>query len=284
MGTTILYETDFKLREALLEQLASAGITAKACYSLSKLQFDMEKDPGKNVIVFVRKDEKDLDSIMEQYPRVFTFTQESIEFDIQALQRALLINEENRYQLDFLVIGSSTGGLPVLQHITRGLHLKTTIVVICQHVSQEHTGEILAAISKSVRNKIQKVDSSTELQRGNIYVLSGGNDYEVRKKYHRIFLEPVELGQENYHPSFNVLTKSLNALSTFKVGCIILSGLGDDGSKYLNELKKDKVKILVQEPKGSVAPFMPKAAISTGHVDHVYNQEQLHDFLKRTAV
>jgi chemotaxis response regulator CheB len=188
-----------------------------------------------------------------------------------------------KYKHDLICIGSSTGGLPIVQKILKGIELKETTVIICQHVNQQHNSNIMEALERSIKGKYLQVDESTKLKKGFVYILAGGSDYEIKKRYNDYYIDPVGLSDEQYHPSFNVLTKSLIPLNEMNTGCMILSGLGNDGSKYLSELKNNNVKLLVQEPESAVAPYMPKAAIATGKIDHVYNESDLSDYLKRSA-
>lgn len=287
MGKMVIYEKDFKLRAELEQWFKNEGLTATSCYSLAKLKLIKEQTSEKEFIVFIRKQDSDLNKIKEDVAQISLLEDNPLDDlkNIVARAKGLVgsSNHASRYQFDLLCIGSSTGGIPVIQKVAKNLKQKNTIIVICQHISAGHSSSMVETLSKHINHKVTLVEKSTELIKGNTYILSGLSDFEVKNKYNKLFLEPVGITNESYHPSFNVLTGSLTKLKDLKRGCIILSGLGDDGSKHLNILKDQNVKIVVQDPKTAVAPYMPKAAITTGQVDHIYDETQLQGFLKRSA-
>lgn len=287
MGKKIIYEKDFKLRNELEEWFEVEGISVTSCYSLPKLKLIKEKSKEEELIIFIRQQDSDFEKIQGDFSQVCILNENpliDLKNKIFEINGSLKIsNQAGRYQFDLICIGSSTGGLPVIQKVFKELKQKKTIIILCQHIGADHSLNIVESLSKHIKHRMRFVEKSTELIKGNTYILSGSSDFEIRNKYNKLFLEPVGITTESYHPSFNVLTGSLTKLNGIKMGCIILSGLGDDGSKHLKDLKNKKVKILVQDPNSAVAPFMPRAAITTGQVDHIYDEVQLQDFLKRSA-
>jgi two-component system chemotaxis response regulator CheB len=124
------------------------------------------------------------------------------------------------------------------------------------------------------------VEQETSLKHGNVYLLAGGSDYQLKKKYNKMYLTPISDSSSEYHPSFNTLVKSTLMLEERSL-IIILSGLGNDGSLCLKEVREKGMLVAVQDPATAVAPFMPRAAIMSGQVDDVITEEQLPDYLKK---
>ena len=287
MKKIIVYEKDFSSRSKIVSSLKETGLEVVGCYSYDKLIFFKSKAKVEDSLeVFIDANDSDLAKAKSEFSSIVTFRKEEIDSDLVKYKlklESLALLGEASGPYDLICIGGSTGGFPVLQSILKGIKNKNTITIICQHVSKEHTLSLLESLSKQVKGQLSCVKQSTQLRKGGIYMLSGESDFEIKVKYKKIYLEPVGLTEENFHPSFNTLTGSLLKLNGYRSSCIILSGLGNDGSKFLNKLKENNVKILVQAPDSAVAPFMPKAAISTGSVDHIYTEDELLNFIKRSA-
>ena len=60
---------------------------------------------------------------------------------------------------------------------------------------------------------------------------------------------------------------------------IVLTGMGKDGAKGLEHLKKNGAKTIAESEKSAVVFGMPKAAIETGCVDHVLTLKEICDHL-----
>ena len=250
MRIRIIYEKDFKTREKLIKWFESKNCDVIACYSLAKLNLIKSQNPDKEFIIFTRDSENDLKAIESEFSHIILLDGlnplNGLENHISNKNSISLFAEKNNTNLfDIICIGSSTGGFPIVQQIVKGINQKDTIIIICQHINKLHSNDMFMTLSKQVRRNLKHVDSSTELKKGNTYLLSGASDFEIKSKYKKLYLEPVGITNEPYHPSFNILTGSLSKLNGAKLGCIILSGLGDDGSKHLKELKNNHVEILV---------------------------------------
>lgn len=282
----ILYEKDYQVRERLELDLIKENISFETCYSLSKLHLLKRKNPHSALLLFVNKNDEDLVEISTHFPNTVTYEYKDIqnlEFFKVHIESAKRAEGLDKYQLDLLCIGSSTGGLPVLQNILKGLNAKKTITIVCQHVNKVHTEQIKEALLRCVQSRLVVVTENSSIRPGIVYLLGGGRDFKLVTRYDKLHLVTDGLSEENYHPSFNCLLESLSKIKNQKSGCIILSGLGDDGSKHLKSLKAHNVKILVQDPDTATAPYMPKAAMATGHVDMVYSEEKLYDFIRRSV-
>jgi two-component system chemotaxis response regulator CheB len=142
---------------------------------------------------------------------------------------------------------------------------------------------LAASLMEKVLAPCLVVNEQIELLAGSVYLLSGGKDFQLKEKYGKTYIVPVSDAESIYHPSFDKLTESLIGLDDVTSACVILSGLGSDGSKYLSELKKKNVEIVVQDPETAVAPGMPKSAIQTGAVARVLRVPELCSYLRKWA-
>ena len=292
MSNVVIYENNFQTRKYLEKELVTLGYNALGCYSLKKLEYFLEKYKHSGYAVAYPNDASESKEIKQRSKRCIVYpSSKENEAKLQVIKNQLIENKEylrkngDKKILDLLCIGSSTGGLPVVQKILKNIHPKQTIIIICQHISKEMGDEIFESITKNLNSSIRvvKVEEEVEINRGGIYILSGGKDYKIRQKYNKFYLALDESPKSIYHPSYESLLHSLSKVSGLHSGCIFLSGLGNDGSNQVVELKKMGVHIIAQNPKESIAPYMPTAAIETGAVSKVLDTHDIHEYLKRSV-
>lgn len=294
MQDVILFDHNVNRRQFVADCLQQTGFVITECYSIPKLErllsqadsrvylvigpkaeqefVTLAKEKGHEIVAF--DDTKDLPCI------VFQIRTESARKNLD--RKRLTAKSVNSVGYDLIVIGSSTGGLPVVQTLLEGINAKNSVIVVCQHISRELSNQPLEAVKRKARAKVELVEKSCDLQSGQIYVLAGGQDYQLKIKYGNLHIAPLPEVVGVYHPSFNTLVKSASELSNFNIACVILSGLGDDGQSALKSLERKKsFTVLAQDPLQSIAPFMPEACIKTGKVDRVMSVDDLRDLLRK---
>ncbi len=112
---------------------------------------------------------------------------------------------------------------------------------------------------------VQWATSGAMLKRGHVYVAPAG---------HHLIVNPGARGTvfagpriRMFRPSADWLFESGSASFGDRHVAIILSGRLSDGALKLHQIRRLGGTVLVQEPKTSRFPEMPKAALATGHVD-----------------
>lgn len=268
----ILFDTDSKRRATMMERFVAEGHNVIECYSIDKLNLLLKRTEYPVIIVH--------ESIRSELPA--SFNQEKI-CTFQTVDDLIHFRTENinvPSHHGIILIGSSTGGVPVVSSMIKGIELTNQSIIICQHIGPgELTQNLYDSLKKSSRS-LQLVEQETSFKHGNVYLLAGGSDYQLKKKYNKLFIVPISDSASEYHPSFNTLVKSTLELDERSL-VIILSGLGNDGSLCLKEARQKGIRVAVQDPSTAVAPFMPKAAIMSGQVDDVVTEDQLPDYLKK---
>jgi chemotaxis response regulator CheB len=282
----------------MASKFAEFGDRFEECYSAEKLRHRLGKAETEPLVLIAPESKRvEVQNLAQGRSYSVVTYLENIHSDANADTKAKQILEavkaasvaihqsktalKNRPSL--LLIGSSTGGFPVVQELLSQFRLERIAVVICQHINAEMSENLRTSLVGKVLAPCRVVYDQTELLPGSVYLLSGGKDFGLKKKYGKIYLVPQTDSESVYHPSFNKLTESLLALDDLTSACVILSGLGADGSKYLTELKKKNVEILVQDPETAIAPGMPRSAIQTGAVNRVLGVSELRSYIGRWA-
>lgn len=297
----VLYDVDSKRREFVSGILSAKEIEFESCYSVEKIKYTINQIGHlPYVLVTPTPIKSELASIIQTQGSVVVSFSENIHTlpdstlllgklfsEIEAAKQAArpkhYTTKKEGGKYDLVLIGSSTGGFPVVQEILQQFRTQQLIVVICQHISEEMSESLASALNAKMLMPCNLIREQTELNPGQVYFLSGGRDFELKEKYGKLYLVPSIDSESAYHPSFNKLTGSLLGISHMTSCCFVLSGLGADGSKYLSQLQKKGIAIVAQDPEGAVAPGMPKAAIQTGAVSEVLGVTELHKYLGKIA-
>ncbi|RME14847.1 MAG: chemotaxis protein CheB, partial [Bdellovibrio sp.] len=207
---------------------------------------------------------------------------ESLDKRFKSWNRKKRFQSKKTYKMDLICIGSSTGGFPVVQNLLKGLSFKETMVVVCQHIGAGMEKSLKDSLMSKVQVPVRLVQKRTPLKKGEVYLLAGGQDFVFKEERGELILSPSP-SQEIFHPSINVLTQSMLDLYTYNMAVFILSGLGNDGSRYLKQLKDHGVRIFAQDPSTAKAPSMPENAIRSGATPLVYKEEEMKDVILRGA-
>jgi two-component system chemotaxis response regulator CheB len=166
------------------------------------------------------------------------------------------------HRVDLVVIGSSTGGPPVVEHLCRALPPDLSCpVVIAQHMPALFTRSLAQRLSELCCVAVHHAEGEITLEPRTIYVIMGGQNGHVRKdRTGRLSLavmpEPVDAP---YKPSVDVLFETAGRAHGRNVLGIVLTGMGEDGLKGGRELAIAGGAILAQDAESCVVWGMPRA-------------------------
>ncbi|OFY99053.1 MAG: hypothetical protein A2070_12210 [Bdellovibrionales bacterium GWC1_52_8] len=301
----VVYDTDVARREFLAEALKLAGVICEICYSSEKLRLIIERQderqgekPVSRKLVVLHPEELSTNTGAPGHSAHIALAYDGARLSDPKQRESYLsywLNHKSVYfspaqpsrevqaRSDLILIGSSTGGIPVVHDIVDSLQLQNSTIVLCQHISEGMSGSLLGGIARRARCPVIMVDQPTELKKGQLFVLAGNFDYRLVRRQESLFLEQAVDTQSIYHPSFDVLIESLLPLQGLRSSCVVLSGLGNDGAKFLVNIKAKGVHIIAQDPGTAVADAMPSAAIQTGAVNAIYSVAEIRSYLRRVA-
>jgi two-component system chemotaxis response regulator CheB len=108
------------------------------------------------------------------------------------------------------------------------------------------------------------------LRPGHVLIAPGGMNMIVERRGAEVIVALTKrMTTDRYVPSVDALLRS--AARAYGPAClgVILTGMGDDGSEGVLEVKRCKGITIAESEESSVIFGMPKKAISSGGVDHV---------------
>ena len=171
-----------------------------------------------------------------------------------------------------VAIASSTGGPRALQAVIPKLpkNLKAPVVLV-QHMPEGFTASLAERLDSLSEVKVKEAAEGDALQAGTVYISRGGKHMHIVKNGGRSTIHYVDgPTREGVRPCANFMYESLMDSDYDEVCCVVLTGMGADGTEGIKNLKsKKKVHVIGQEESTCTVYGMPKAVATAGLVDQV---------------
>ncbi len=167
-----------------------------------------------------------------------------------------------------IAIGSSTGGVQILEELLMQLEPQHPPIVITQHMPAGFTASFSQRLDDVLPSShVKEAAEGDILMHGRILIAPGDMHMEVKKSGLQFRVALKNYPKVNSHrPSVNVLFRSMaKEAGVFGVG-FILTGMGDDGATGLLEMKNAGASTYAQEEKSCIVYGMPKKAVDLGAV------------------
>ncbi len=188
---------------------------------------------------------------------------------------------------EIVLIGSSTGGPPVLETVLKTLDRSMSRpIVIAQHMPELFTRAMAERLDALCDLHVQIGETGMELAPGNVYIALGGMQTRVVRSFSGHWALHVDAGptDELYKPSVNVLFKSAAEAKGDACLAIILTGMGDDGREGAQALSAKGATILAQDEASSVVFGMPGAVTKAGLASANLSPQEIGSTLRRLCV
>ena len=171
-----------------------------------------------------------------------------------------------------VAIASSTGGPKALQSVIPFLPANLSApVVLVQHMPAGFTKSMAERLNELSQVQVKEASNGEVLKNGVVYIAPGGTHIAVKKSgaSHVIsFNDMPPIG--GLKPCANIMFDSLTSSNYDEVVCVVLTGMGADGTNGILSLGKSKpIYVIAQDEKSSVVYGMPRAIYEAGVVDEV---------------
>lgn len=181
-----------------------------------------------------------------------------------------------------VIIGSSTGGPQALYQIMSKLNsFQDTSVVIVQHMPSGFTKSLAERLNGASKMIVKEAEDKETLYSGTAYVAPGGYHLIIDGRRFSLSKDPPILG---VRPAVDVTMLSGAKVFKNKTVGVILTGMGSDGAKGMEEIKRYGGKTIAQDEKSCVVFGMPKAAIERGVVDKIADLESIPTEIERMVL
>ncbi|MCR5468423.1 MAG: chemotaxis response regulator protein-glutamate methylesterase [Lachnospiraceae bacterium] len=172
-----------------------------------------------------------------------------------------------------IALACSTGGPKSLQSVIPKLpkNLDAPMVLV-QHMPKGFTKSLSDRLNELSAITVTEAQDGDILENGHVYIAPGGFHMEVKKTSgggHQIALNSMPaIG--GLRPCADVTYDSLRDSGFEEIVCVVLTGMGADGTKGILSLEKKKpIYVISQNAETCVVYGMPKAIYQSGVVDQV---------------
>ena len=177
-----------------------------------------------------------------------------------------------------VAIASSTGGPRALQAVIPKLpkNLKTPVVLV-QHMPEGFTASLAERLDSLSEIKVKEAAEGDQLQPGTVYISRGGKHMHIVKNGGKASVHYVDgPTREGVRPCANFMYESLMESDYDEVCCVVMTGMGADGTEGIKNLKtRKKVYVIGQEESTCTVYGMPKAVATAGLVDQVVKLDNI---------
>jgi two-component system chemotaxis response regulator CheB len=192
---------------------------------------------------------------------------------IKPLQTQKVAPPKEKSRDKIISIAASTGGPAAVAYILRNVPPNTPPILVVQHMQKGMTKLFSEGLNQECKIQVKEAEEGDVVQEGLALIAPGGFHMEVTKEgeINLTTTPPV-----NYvRPSADVTMKSAAKAYTSKNIGVVLTGMGADGAKGIEAIKKKGGVTIAQDKNTCVVFGMPDAAIKTGYVDLVAPLESI---------
>lgn len=167
-------------------------------------------------------------------------------------------------------IGISTGGPEALETIFRQLPATMPPIVIVQHMPPGFTANLARRLHSVSAMTVREASDEETLHTGLALLAPGGLHLRLRRQGFHVVAELSDAPPVGRHrPSVDVLFESAaEVLGPLGIG-VVMTGMGDDGTRGLLAMKARGALTVAQDALGCTVFGMPQRAIASGAVDYV---------------
>ncbi len=185
------------------------------------------------------------------------------------------IKKINRFEI--IAIGISTGGPNALRQILPSFPEDFPIpIMIVQHMPPGFTREFAKGLNEVCQMHVKEAEEGDVISKGVIYIAPGDYHMVVNRSTtpYTISLN-TEPPIHGHRPSAEVLFDNISEVFMNRSICVIMTGMGKDGSRGIKKAWMKGAITMAQDEKSSVVFGMPKVAIEEGGIDEVLSLEKI---------
>ncbi|MFU0826599.1 MAG: Protein-glutamate methylesterase/protein-glutamine glutaminase [Lachnoclostridium sp.] len=171
-----------------------------------------------------------------------------------------------------VVIACSTGGPKALQQVIPQLRKDLGCsVLIVQHMPEGFTASLANRLNEISDITVKEAQDKDVLKDGVVYIAKGGSQMrlvQARGTYQlSVTAEPARNGLK---PCADILFESLIDSNYSEIICVVMTGMGSDGTTGIRKLKERKnIYVIAQDEATSTVYGMPKVVAEAGLVNEI---------------
>lgn len=193
-----------------------------------------------------------------------------------------------KYPSSIIGIGISTGGPKALALMMPMLSNRLNVpILVVQHMPPVFTNSLAKSLNTKCSLEVKEAENGEPLRPNTIFIAPGGTQMKVvagadgRTRHIRITDDPPE---NSCKPSVDYLFRSIAEHYVGRSTGVIMTGMGSDGTRGLEQMKKNGSVIIAQDKESCTVYGMPKEPIESGMADIVVSLEKIAEEITKTVI
>lgn len=177
-----------------------------------------------------------------------------------------------------VAIASSTGGPKALQYVVPKFPQNLNApVVIVQHMPAGFTASLAERLNALSAVSVKEAADGDILKKGHVYIAKGGAHLKIiNKKGICQIAFSNEPPRQGVRPCANYMYESLADSDYDEICCVVMTGMGADGTEGIMNLKKNKnVHVIAQSEETCAVYGMPRSIVKKELADEILPLEEI---------
>ena len=248
--------------------------------------FDVKSDNFKNKIIdclavatkLYQETAKDvLQQELPNMPKIIPYESKK-KPNIQLVQAERPVNK-SLYTKKLVAIACSTGGPKALAQVIPLLteNLGCSVLIV-QHMPEGFTASLANRLNEMSKIQVSEAADKEIIKNGAAYIAKGGKQMRLAPAGNGSWQLSVteEPARNGLRPCADIMYESLIDTDFTEITCVVLTGMGGDGTKGIKKLKEKKnIYVIAQDEATSTVYGMPKVVAEAGLVNEIVPLDQI---------
>jgi len=169
-------------------------------------------------------------------------------------------------RIDVLAVGSSTGGPDALSAVLPQLPASFPVpVVVVQHMPPVFTRMFAQRLDSKCALSVKEAEHGDLVVPGRVLIAPGDQHLELKRVGTSVVAQLTSAPPEHFcRPAVDVLFRSVASVYGGSVLAVVLTGMGSDGARGAEVLRRAGAEVVAQDQASSVVWGMPGAVVGAG--------------------
>ncbi|SDM84181.1 chemotaxis protein CheB [Pedobacter antarcticus] len=171
-----------------------------------------------------------------------------------------------------IALGASAGGISALSEFFDNTLPDAVSYVITTHLYPHQKSMLTEIIQKHSALEVCEVENDMEIKPNTVYVMPENKTMSILNGQLVLIKRDLSI---RVNMAIDMFFNSLSKDTIFKTIAIILSGMGEDGTKGAKAIAKSGGYIIAQIPISADSDSMPESVIASGYANEILYPRQM---------